>query len=91
MSSIEIPVDTPRAIVSGKDMPIYVSPDADIRGQVFLPAAVEVTSVTPKPFKILFQFDHMVPTGSPDTLHTGETIRIKSSFSDVLNEIVKTA
>ncbi|MCZ7391724.1 MAG: hypothetical protein ABOK23_05555 [Candidatus Methanoperedens sp.] len=88
--SIEIPVEAPQAIVAGKNIDISVPGEAEIRSQVFLPAAVEVTSVTPKPFKILFQFDHMVPTWSPETLHAGDVIQIKSSFSSVLNKIVKT-
>ncbi len=88
--SIDIPIKTPQAVVSGKAMPMSVPSNAEIRSQIFLPAAFEVTSVTPKPFRILFQFDHMVPTWSPDTLHSGDVIHIKSSFSGVLDKIVKT-
>jgi hypothetical protein len=88
--SINIPVNAPQAIVSGQSTNIAASPDADIRSQVFLPESVEVTSVTPKPFRILFQFDKMVPTWSPDTLHPGDTISLKGSFSSVLNKIVET-
>ncbi len=32
----------------------------------------------------------MVPTWSPDKLHTGDTISIKSTYSSVLNKIVET-
>lgn len=88
--SIDIPVKAPQAIVAGKDMPMSVPSNAEIRSQVFLPPAFEVTSVTPKPFRILFQFDHMVPTWSPETLHPGDVIHIKSSFSGVLDKIVTT-
>ncbi len=88
--SINIPVNAPQAIVSGQPTNIAASEDADIRSQVFLPESVEVTSVTPKPFRILFQFDKMVPTWSPDTLHLGDTISIKGSFSNVLSKIVET-
>lgn len=87
--SIDIPVEAPKAIVSGQSIDISVPADADIRSQVFLPKSFEVTSVTPKPFRILFQYGQMVPTWSPDTLHTGDTISVKSSFSDVLDKIVE--
>ncbi len=88
--SIDIPVEAPHAIVSGKDTAISVPADAEIRSQVFLPKAVEVTSVRPPPFRILFQYDRMVPTWSTDKLHIGDTINIEGSFSDVLNKIVET-
>lgn len=88
--SIDIPVKAPQAIVAGKNIDVSVPGEAEIRSQVFLPKSVEATSVTPKPFRILFQYDHMVPTWSPDKLHIGDTIRIKSSFSSVLNKIVET-
>ncbi len=88
--SIDIPIEAPAAIVSGKSTGVSVPQDADIRSQVFLPESVEVISVTPKPFRILFQNDLMVPTWSPDKLHIGDTISIKSSYSSVLNKIVET-
>src|SRR3989304_7617891 len=53
--SIDIPVSTPQVIISGKSTDVSVAADADIRSQVFLPESIEVISVTPKPFRILFQ------------------------------------
>ncbi len=88
--SIDVPITAPQAIVGGKNINLSVPGDADIRSQVFLPPAVEVTSVTPKPFKILFQFDHIVPTWTPETLQAGDIIHIKSSYSSILDKIVKT-
>ncbi len=88
--SIDIPIKAPQAIVAGKSIEMAVPPDAEIRSQVFLPRSVEVTSVKPQPFRILFQYDHMVPTWSPDKLHIGDTISIKSTYSSVLNKIVET-
>ncbi len=88
--SIDIPLNSPQGLVSGKGIDVSVPADADIRSQVFLPESVEVVSVTPKPFRILFQNDHMVPTWSSDKLHIGDTISIKASFSSVLNKIVDT-
>lgn len=88
--SIDIPVNSPQAVASGKSTDVSVPTDADIRAQVFLPESVEVTSVTPAPFRILFQYDRMVPTWSPDKLHIGDTISIKSSYSSVLNKIIGT-
>ncbi len=88
--SIDIPILAPQAIVGGKNINLSIPSDADIRSQVFLPPAVEVVSVTPKPFRILFQFDQIVPTWSPETLHAGDVIHIKGSFSNVLNKIVQT-
>ncbi len=88
--SIDIPVVAPQAIVAGKDTPMSIPSETEIRSQVFLPEAVEVVSVTPKPFRILFQFDQIVPTWSPETLHAGDVIHIKGSFSNVLNKIVET-
>ena len=88
--SIDIPVNSPQAVSSGKNADVSVPADADIRAQVFLPESVEVTSVTPAPFRILFQNDRMVPTWSPDKLHIGDIISIKSSYSSVLNKITGT-
>lgn len=88
--SIEIPVNAPQAIVSGKDTKMSIQADADIRSQVFLPKSIEVTSVKPEPFRVLFQYNHIVPTWSPDKLHIGDVIRVKGSFSSILNKIVET-
>ncbi|VVB86431.1 Uncharacterised protein [uncultured archaeon] len=85
--SINIPVQAPQAIVSGKNVNISVTPDSDIRSQVFLPKAYEVMSVQPEPFKDLFQYGLMVPTWTPEKLHIGDTISIKASYSDVLAKI----
>lgn len=85
--SIEIPIDMPQAIIAGKTADIGVSQDADIRSQVFLPKGIEVTSVTPKPFRILFQNSHMVPTWTPENLHMKDTIILKGSFSEILKKI----
>lgn len=85
--SIEIPIDAPEAIISGRTANIEVPQDADIRGQVFLPKGIEVTSVTPKPFRVLFQNSHMVPTWTPVNLHINDTIILKGSFSDTLKKI----
>ncbi len=88
--SIDIPVEAPSAIVSEKSAAVELPEDADIRAQVFLPESVEVTSITPVPFRVLFQYDHMVPTWTPDTLHIGDTISIKASYSEALSKIVDT-
>jgi len=87
--SIDIPIEAPQAIVSGKGTAMSVPTDADIRTQVFFPKAVEVTYVNPQPFRILFQYGHMVPTWSSDKLHIGDKISIKGSYSDTLNKIVE--
>ncbi len=86
--SLNIAVDAPQVIVSGKNVRISVAPDADIRGQVFLPKSYEIISVEPAPFRQLFQYGRMVPTWTPEKLHIGDTIRIKASYSDVLAKIV---
>jgi len=94
--SIDIPVEAPEAIVSGKDTPMSVPPDAEIRSQVFLPKGVTATSVEPsvdvtskKPaYKKLLQFDHVVLTWFQ--LHIGDIIKVQGSFSDVLMQIVST-
>lgn len=86
--TITVPVDAPQAIVSGKNVVISASKDADIRAQVFLPKSYEVTSVQPEPFRKLFQYGHMVPTWTPEKLHIGDTIIIKATYSDVLAKIV---
>ncbi len=86
--SLTVPVNAPQAIVAGKNVVTSVSPDADIRAQVFLPKSYEVTSVQPEPFRNLFQYGHMVPTWTPEKLHIGDTIRINATYSDVLAKIV---
>ena len=86
--SLDMLVNAPQAIVSGKNIVLSILPDADIRAQVFLPKSYELISVQPDPFKKLFQYGRMVPTWTPEKLHIGDTIRIKSSYSDVLAKIV---
>lgn len=85
--TIEIPFDSIQVIVSGKNIDMKISPDVDLRCQVFLPKGIEVISATPKPFRILFQNSHMVPTWTPTNLHLTDTINIKGSFSDILKKI----
>jgi len=87
--SIDIPFNSPEVISSGKSTEVSVPVDADIRSQVFLPKSVELISVEPPPFRKLFQYGRMVPTWSPEKLHIGDVIRVKGSYSDVLNKIVE--
>jgi len=88
--SIDIPVKAPMAVAGGNEIEMLLPLEPEIRSQVFLPKSVEVVSVKPQPFRILFQNDLMVPTWSPEKLHIGDTISIKGSFSNVLNKIVET-
>jgi len=85
--TIEIPMDNLQAISSGKPTDIKISSDIDLRSQVFLPKGIEVVSVTPKPFRILFQNSHMVPTWTPMNLKITDTISLKGSFSNILKKI----
>ncbi|HEX7575699.1 MAG TPA: hypothetical protein VF360_04915 [Candidatus Methanoperedens sp.] len=85
--TIEIPLSGPQAIASGKTTDMNISPDVDLRGQVFLPKGIEVVSVTPKPFRILFQNSLMVPTWTPMNLKITDTISLKGSVSNVLKKI----
>lgn len=87
--SLSVPVDAPQAIVSGKNLKTSVPANPDIRAQVFLPKSYEVISVEPAPFRQLFQYGRIVPTWTPEKLHIGDVIRVKASFSSVLDEIVK--
>ncbi len=87
--SLTFRVDAPKAIVSGKSVTTPVTADADIRAQVFLPKSYELTSVQPEPFRKLFQYGRLVPTWTPQKLHIGDTILIKTSYSDVLAKIVE--
>lgn len=89
--SINIPVKAPQAIVAGKDTDMSLPQDSEIRSQVFLPKGVTATSVdvksgTPKPYKKLLQFEHVVLTWFQ--LNNGDVISIKGSFSDILMKIV---
>jgi len=85
--TIEIPLNGPQAIASGKPADMKIFSDIDLRGQVFLPKGVEVVSVTPKPFRTLFQNSHMVPTWTPMNLKITDTIYLKGSFSNILKKI----
>ncbi len=85
--TIELPLNGPQAIASGKNTDLKISPDVDLRGQVFLPKGIEVVSVKPKPFRILFQNSHMVPTWTPMNLKITDTISLKGSFSNILKKI----
>lgn len=91
--SIDIPVEAPQAIVSGKNVGMSVPSEAEIRSQVFLPkavnaASIEVKSKEPAPYKKLLQFDHVVLTWFQ--LHIGDVISVKGSYSEILRQIVET-
>jgi hypothetical protein len=85
--TIEIPLNVPQAITSGKSWDMKISPDVDLRCQIFLPKGIEAISTTPKPFRVLFQNSFVVPTWTSVNIHFTDTINIKGSFSDVLKKI----
>ena len=85
--TIELPLNGPQVIASGKTTDMKISPDVDLRGQVFLPKGIEVISATPKPFRILFQNSLMVPTWTAMNIHFTDTINLKGSVSDILKKI----
>ncbi|MCE8425621.1 MAG: hypothetical protein J5U17_07585, partial [Candidatus Methanoperedens sp.] len=87
--SIDIPVEAPLAVVSGKEMKLSIGSDPDVRGQVFLPRSFELISIEPEPFRELFQYDRIVPTWTSEKLHIGDTIHIKAAFSNVLDKIIE--
>jgi hypothetical protein len=91
--SVDIPVEAPQAVVSGKNIGMSVPPEAEIRSQVFLPkavnaASIEVKSKEPAPYKKLLQFGRVVLTWFQ--LHTGDVISVKGSYSEILRQIVET-
>lgn len=85
--TIEIPLNIPQAVTSGKSEDMKISPDVDLRCQVFLPKGIEIISATPEPFRILFQNSIMVPTWTSTNIHFTDTINIEGSFSDILDKI----
>jgi hypothetical protein len=85
--TIDLPLNGPQIIASGKTTDMKISPDVDLRGQVFLPKGIEVISATPKPFRILFQNSLMVPTWTSTNIHFTDTINLKGSVSDILKKI----
>jgi hypothetical protein len=85
--TIDLPLNGPQVIASGKTADMKISPDVDLRGQVFLPKGIEVISATPKPFRILFQNSLMVPTWTSMNIHFTDTINLKGSVSDILKKI----
>ncbi|MCE8426027.1 MAG: hypothetical protein J5U17_09665, partial [Candidatus Methanoperedens sp.] len=87
--SIDIPIEAPMAVVSGKETKLVAGTDPDVRSQVFLPRSVELISVEPEPFRELFQYDRIVPTWTSEKLHIGDTIHIKAAFSNVLDKIIE--
>ena len=85
--TIEFPLNGPQVIASGKATDMKISPDVDLRGQVFLPKGVKVISSTPKPFKTLFQNSLIVTTWTSMNIHFTDIINLKGSFSDTLKKI----
>ena len=85
--TIELPLNGPQAITSGKATDMKISPDVDLRSQLFFPKGIEVISATPKPFRILFQNSLMVPTWTSMNIHFTDTINVKGSFSEILKKI----
>lgn len=85
--AIDIPLNAPQAVLSGKSEDMQMSPDIDLRCQIFLPRGVEATSTTPKPFRILFQNSLVVPTWTSANIHFGDTINLKGTFSNILKKI----
>lgn len=89
---INIPINAPKAMVGGSEVDFSIPADPEIRGQVFFPKAVNITSVEVKsidvkPYKKLMQFDHMVITWFQ--LNIGDEITIKGSYSDILKQIIE--
>lgn len=85
--TIDIPLNVPQAITSGKSENMKISPDIDLRSQIFLPKGIEAKSAMPKPFRILFQNSLMVPTWTSVNIHFTDTINIEGSFSNILKKI----
>lgn len=85
--AIDIPLNAPQAIISGKSEDMKISPDIDLRCQIFLPKGVEATSTTPKPFRFLFQNSLVVPTWTTANIHFGDIINLKGTFSNTLKKI----
>lgn len=91
--SITIPIDAPKAIMAGKEVEFSLPADPEIRSQVFLPKAVNVTAVElkskdKKSYKKLLQFDKIVITWFQ--LSFGDAFSIKGSYSDILKLIIET-
>ncbi len=91
--SIKIPVDAPKAILAGKEVEFSIPSDPEIRSQVFLPKAVNVTAVEVKSkekrsYKKLLQLDKIVITWFQ--LNFGDEFSIKGSYSDILKLIIET-
>ncbi len=94
--SINVPVEAPKAIVSGKKTEMSIAGDPEIRSQVSLPKAVAPASVEPsidpaskKPsYKKLLQFGNIVLTWFK--LNIGDVIKVKGSYSDDLSKILGT-
>jgi hypothetical protein len=91
--SITIPVVAPKAIIAGKEVEFSIPIDPEIRSQVFLPKAVNVTAVEVKSkekrtYKKLLQLDKMVITWFQ--LNFGDEFSIKGSYSDILKLIIET-
>jgi hypothetical protein len=84
---IDIPLNAPQVVMSGKSEDMNLSPDIDLRCQIFLPKGVEATSTIPKPFRLLFQNSLVVPTWTSANIHFGDTINLKGSFSNTLKKI----
>jgi hypothetical protein len=85
--AIDIPLYAPQAIMSGKSDVMNMSPNIDLRCQIFLPKGVEITSATPKPFRLLFQNSIVVPTWTSANIHFGDTVNLKGTFSNILKKI----
>lgn len=99
--SINISVDAPQAVISGKYSRMSVATEPEIRSQVFLPKSINPTSVEPsvdkvskKPaYKKLLQYNKFAGSDiivlTWFNLNIGDVIRVKGSFSSTLNKIVE--
>lgn len=99
--SINISVDAPQAVISGKYSRMSVATEPEIRSQVFLPKSINPTSVEPsvdmvskKPaYKKLLQYNKFAGSDiivlTWFNLNIGDVIRVKGSFSGTLNNIVE--
>ncbi len=99
--SINISVDAPQAIISGKYSRMSVATEPEIRSQVFLPKSINPTSIEPsvdkvskKPaYKKLLQYNKFAGSDiivlTWFNLNIGDVIRVKGSFSSTLYKIVE--
>jgi hypothetical protein len=80
-------IKKPRVHTPSGDATVELTEDA-LQVKTLLPESYDIEKVTPKPFRTIFQYEHVSSTWRSEDIHDGDTINIHAKYSETLQLIV---